>query len=100
MLLSTGVAERVWGLALGAKDGSADGLSAAEQHIQQSLTLLGQGSYLCEAARTELFWALLLRSRGEHPRAQEVYERAKGTLRKYGYRAAVSEAERRWAAAR
>lgn len=100
MLLSTAVAERVWGLALGMKDSSAAGLAAAEPHIQESVKLLGQGSYLSEVARTELSWACLLRSRGEGARAAGIYERVRDTLRKHGYRAALSEAERRWAAAR
>jgi len=99
-ILSTGVAERVWGLALGARDSSPDGIAAAEPHIQKSVKLLCDGPFYCDAARTELFWALRLRSWGFVDRAEESFQRAVSTLQKHGYKAALGEAARRWSAAK
>jgi tetratricopeptide (TPR) repeat protein len=98
-ILSTGIAERVWGLALGARDSSKEGIAAAEPHIQKSVKMLCDGPFYCEAARTELFWALRLRSWGFEERAEESYQRAVETLQKHGYQTALGEAARRWARA-
>lgn len=99
-ILSTGVAERVWGLALGARDSSPEGIAAAEPHIEKSVKMLSEGPFYCDAARTDLFWALRLRSWGYGERAEESYRRAVETLQKYGYEKALVEAARRWGAAR
>lgn len=96
-IVSTGVAERVWGLALGMKDSSPEGIAAAEAHVQKGVKLLMDGPSYSEAARTELFWALHLRRWGYADRAEASYQRTLEILRTYGYETALVEAARRWA---
>jgi tetratricopeptide (TPR) repeat protein len=98
-MLSTGIAERVRGLALGERDHSPEGIAAAELFIQKSVKMLSDAPFYCDAARTELFWALRLRSWGFKEQAEASYQRALEMLEKYGYQTALGEAARTWTAA-
>jgi tetratricopeptide (TPR) repeat protein len=66
-VLGEGMAQRVWGQALG----RLARWEEAEAHLAESWQLLLSGENLLEAARTQVAWGLLCRDRGERAKAEE-----------------------------
>ena len=71
-VLSEGMAQRVWGQALGRMARREE----AEAHLAESWQLLLSGENLLEAARTQVAWGLLCRDRGDLASAQVHFEQA------------------------
>jgi hypothetical protein len=95
LLLSQGIAERVWADVL-AQRGHYD---EADAHFDRSLAALDRGGLRVQEARTRLHRALALRDRGS-PAAPHAYADARDHIERFGCPHALVEAERRWAAGR
>jgi tetratricopeptide (TPR) repeat protein len=70
--LSEGLAQRVWGQALG----RLSRWQEAEKHLAESWRTLLSGEILLEVARTQVAWGLLCRDRGDLASAREHFEQA------------------------
>jgi hypothetical protein len=73
LLLSWGIAERVWAVALRWLGASVD---EAEEHLRESLRVLALGDLVLETAQTELWWGRMLRERGDGARATPHFGKA------------------------
>jgi serine/threonine protein kinase/predicted ATPase len=92
LLLSQGIAERVWGIALSrlGQDGPA------LEHLERSLAVLQSGGLEMQSTRTRLQQALLWKRQRQLTRAEQCYERTCNELEHYGCIYALADAIKRW----
>jgi serine/threonine protein kinase/tetratricopeptide (TPR) repeat protein len=92
LLMSEGIAQRVWGEALLMTGHPA----AGNDRMARSVTTLERGGLLSQSARTRLRWALALRRRGQRTEAELAYRKAHEALSRFGCKYALMEAECLW----
>ncbi|HEU4583432.1 MAG TPA: protein kinase [Polyangiaceae bacterium] len=92
LLLSQGIAERVWGVALSrlGQDGPA------LEHLERSIAVLQSGGLAIQSTRTQLQQALLWKRQRQLTRAEQCYERTCNELEHYGCIYALADAIKRW----
>lgn len=95
LLLSQGIAERVWADVLARRGHHPE----ADAHFERSVAALEKGGLHIQAARTRLHRALAHRNRGA-PTAALAYAEARSHIARFGCPYALAEAERLWAARR
>ena len=71
-ILGEGIAQRVWGQALG----RLARWEEAERHLAESWQTMLSGESFLEAARTQVTWGLLCRDHGDRASAQAHFEQA------------------------
>ncbi len=81
-IISEGIAQRVWGQALAARNGPED--AEAEAHLETSLRLFEEGEAAIEAARTRVALGQLMQARGDIKSAREHLERAAAQFKASG----------------
>jgi tetratricopeptide (TPR) repeat protein len=91
LLLSQGIAERVWGVALSRLGQTGPGV----EHLERSISVLESGGLEIQSTRTRLQQALLWK-RQDPTRAERYYERACNELEQYGCIYALADAIKRW----
>jgi tetratricopeptide (TPR) repeat protein len=90
LLLSQGIAERVWGDALAARGAYQE----SDAHMERSIGVLESGGLAIQVARTRLRWALQLQKRGECARGDALHREACAQFEAYGCEYAYAEAVR------
>jgi tetratricopeptide (TPR) repeat protein len=91
LLLSWGIAERVWAVALSRLGWT---LKEAEEHLRESLRVLVLGDLLLESAQTELWWGRMLRERDDIAGAQPHFDKALAIFESAGCDKAVAQVRR------
>ncbi|MCA1553907.1 MAG: hypothetical protein LC737_05970, partial [Chloroflexi bacterium] len=89
-IYSEGIAQRVWGQVLAARN--LPEYAEAIAHFEKSLALLAEGDAVIEAARTHLAWGNVLMQCGEFERAREQFEKAAAQFEASGLRAELDHA--------
>jgi tetratricopeptide (TPR) repeat protein len=74
---SWGIAERLWGAALGQLGAPMEEIDV---HMQESLRVLALGDLTLDAAQTELCWGQILRARGLHTQAAPHLDKARSAF--------------------
>jgi len=92
LLLSQGIAERVWGVALSRLDQTGPALD----HLECSIAVLQSGGLEIQSTRTRLQQALIWKRQQQQTLAERCYERACNELEQYGCIYALADAIKRW----
>ena len=90
LLLSQGIAERVWGDALAARGDHSE----SDAHMERSIGVLESGGLAIQATRTRLRWALQMQKRGDRARGDALHREACAQFEAYGCEYAHAEGVR------
>jgi tetratricopeptide (TPR) repeat protein len=93
LVLSHGLAERIWAQALAARDGARD---EVDRHLAASVEVLRGGGLEVPALRTELVWAEIERARGQHEQAGQRWREARAAAVDRMCSFAQADADGRW----
>ncbi len=90
LVLSAGIAERVWGCALSLLGHSQE---EAETHLRHSLRIHSESGNILDAAQTEQWWGRISLTRGNKAAAQEHFHRAHSIFESAGCEYAAKQTQ-------
>ncbi len=93
LVLSHGLAERVFGCAVGRLGGND---AEMDTHFQESTNVLDRGDNVLDVAHTQLWWGRLCLERGQRGRAREHFQAACEQYQRSGLNVARAELDSFW----